>query len=147
MTESEPLDLANRLKIVREKLKYSQREMSVAVDASLTSWQGYEAGKNIPGGNVLAALARMNFDVNWILTGEGEINRGEVPKVQVGGVDEELLEAAVDVSAELLESLGKQATSKQRTQLILALYDLANENEERKIDRPKALRLVKLMAA
>lgn len=71
MAETVALDLADRLKAVREKLKYSQREMSVSVGASLTSWQGYEAGKNIPGGNVLAALARMGFNVNWVLTGEG----------------------------------------------------------------------------
>lgn len=33
--------------------------------------QAYEAGRSVPGGNVLEALARMGFNVNWLLTGLG----------------------------------------------------------------------------
>lgn len=69
------MNLAERLKQVREKLGYTQKEMAKAVSVILQTWQVYEAGKSVPGGNVFEALARMGFNVNWILTGEGEMMR------------------------------------------------------------------------
>jgi transcriptional regulator with XRE-family HTH domain len=67
------MTLAGRLKLIRESLGMSQSTMAKAADSSLPSWQGYEAGKNVPGGKVFEALARMRFNVNWLLTGEGEM--------------------------------------------------------------------------
>lgn len=70
------MTLAERLKLIRESLGMSQSAMAKAADSSLPSWQGYEAGRNVPGGKVLEALARMGFNINWVLTGEGEMKRG-----------------------------------------------------------------------
>jgi hypothetical protein len=86
------------------------------------------------------------LSLDWIYRGFGEMfwtkEEGSTLKI-----DDGLLEAAIEMSEELLESLGKHVTPKQRTQLILALYEVANEKGDHKIDRPTALRLVKLMAA
>jgi transcriptional regulator with XRE-family HTH domain len=67
------MGLADRIKIVRESLGMSQTAIAKAAESSLPSWQGYEAGKNVPGGKVLEALARLGFNINWILTGEGQM--------------------------------------------------------------------------
>ncbi|TSK08570.1 MAG: bacteriophage CI repressor [Geobacter sp.] len=107
----------------------------------------YLSGVTLPGLDKLVAITKTaGVSINWLATGEGPVRSNELQKDRVG-VDEELLEAAIEISEELLETLGKRGTPKQKTQLIMALYDLANEREDHKIDRPTALRLVKLMAA
>lgn len=69
--------LAERLKLIREDLGYTQKVMANTLNCSLSALQFYEAGSSVPGGNVLEALARQGFNVNWILTGEEEMRRGE----------------------------------------------------------------------
>jgi hypothetical protein len=64
-----------------------------------------------------------------------------------GEIDDLLLEEVIEVLEELLKSMEKEATPKQKTQMILALYDLAAKSENRTVDKSTALRLVKLMAA
>lgn len=75
MLSPERSPLAERLKQARESLGYTQKEMAKAVSVVFQTWQVYEAGKSVPGGNVLEALARLGFNVNWLLTGEGEMMR------------------------------------------------------------------------
>jgi len=65
------MDLSDRLKNARESIAYTQKEMAKAVSVSVQMWQAYESGKSVPGGNVFEALARMGFNVNWLLTGDG----------------------------------------------------------------------------
>lgn len=74
------MDTAARIKAIRESLGHSQRDMARALDCSLGALQSYEAGKSMPGGNVLEAYARMGFNVNWLLTGVGprKLNEEEV---------------------------------------------------------------------
>ena len=71
------MSIKDRLKIARESLGKSQREMSTLSGASFGVWQAYEAGSSVPGGKVLEALARLGFNVNWLLTGEEGMLRGE----------------------------------------------------------------------
>jgi len=47
--------------------------MSVSVESSVGVWQAYEAGTSVPGYKVFESLARMGFNVNWLLTGEGKM--------------------------------------------------------------------------
>jgi hypothetical protein len=49
--------------------------MAQSLNISPRTWQDYEGGVNVPGWKVLEGLARMGFNVNWILTGEEEIKR------------------------------------------------------------------------
>jgi transcriptional regulator with XRE-family HTH domain len=64
-----------RLKIVRDSLGMTQKDVAKSLGISPRTWQDYEGGINLPGGKVLEQLARMGFNVNWILTGEGEIRQ------------------------------------------------------------------------
>lgn len=72
------MELAERLKLVRDSLGKSQKDMALLINSSLSALQSYESGRQFPGGKVFEALARMGFDSNWLLTGEGEMKRGEV---------------------------------------------------------------------
>jgi len=56
----------------------TQVKFAKALGTTPQSWQVYEYGTSIPGGKVLESLSRMGFDVNWILTGEGEMKRGDI---------------------------------------------------------------------
>jgi len=67
------MELSDRIKLVRESLGKSQKDMALLIDSSLSAVQGYESGRQFPGGKVLEALARMGFNVNWLLTGDGEM--------------------------------------------------------------------------
>ena len=64
-------ELNDRIKATRKALGYTQKQMGEAIGSYLSTWQDYEAGKSIPGGNALAGLARLGVDINWLLTGEG----------------------------------------------------------------------------
>ncbi len=135
-----------RIKEYRKMMGATAVEFAKLAEISQGSLSGIENMKTKPAADTIAAIVR-NTDINpmWLLTGEGPIKREET--VQASSLTEEILETAIEVAEELLESLDKRATPKQRTQLILALYDLASEREDHIIDRPTALRLVKLMAA
>lgn len=67
------MTLAVRLKTARETLGKTQRDIASGCSVSVQMWQGYESGKSVPGGKVLEGLARLGINVNWLLTGEGEV--------------------------------------------------------------------------
>lgn len=69
------MELAERLKLVRDSLGKSQKDMALLINSSLSALQSYESGRQFPGGKVFEALARMGFDSNWLLTGEGTMHR------------------------------------------------------------------------
>lgn len=67
------MTLSERLKIARDSLGHTQNEIASKVSVSVQMWRAYESGKSVPGGNVLEALARLGFNVNWLLTGLGSM--------------------------------------------------------------------------
>jgi len=71
--ESAKLDKAfsGRLVEVRAALKVAQPEMDRILKIGKGSWQRYESRGVKPGGEVIAKLAVLGFDANWILTGHG----------------------------------------------------------------------------
>lgn len=69
------MSVAERIKIVRESTGKSQKELAEELGTSFRALQDYEAGKSYPGGKVFEALAKLGFNTNWILTGEGEMRR------------------------------------------------------------------------
>lgn len=78
------MQLNDRLKNIREFLGKSQKEMAFDVGVSVTAWQNYENGGQCPGGKVLVALARLGFDINWILIGQGRMERS-TKLTEIGG--------------------------------------------------------------
>lgn len=100
----------------------------------------------LPADMVVNFAIDAGLSLDWLVFGIGTMMAEDV-NATLGKADGELLEAVIEVVEELLLSTGKEATPKQKTQLILALYDLADEREDRNVDKPTALRLVKLMAA
>lgn len=61
--------VGDRLREVREKLELSQSSAAKLVGVTREQWGRYERGITMPGGEVLAALARADVDVSYVLTG------------------------------------------------------------------------------
>ncbi|HEY6872918.1 MAG TPA: helix-turn-helix transcriptional regulator [Geobacteraceae bacterium] len=93
------MNLAERLKWARESRGYTQKEMAKDASVTLQTWQVYEAGKSVPGGNVLEALARMGFNVNWLLTGVGprKLYEDEMKKLKCEEAHERLKKRVNDL--------------------------------------------------
>lgn len=119
------MTLADRLKAIRKATGKSQTTMAKEADSSLPSWQGYEAGKNIPGGNVLEALSRLGYSVDWLLTGEGEMRRGDKAYSFSKSDDFKKVLLRVLEAIEAAETLGLCSPSslapKERTALVYAM--------------------------
>lgn len=123
------MSLSDRLKRVRESLGYTQKEMAKAISTNPQTWQVYEAGKSVPGGNVLEALARMGFNVNWILTGEGEMKQGctEVKSSARSGKVGLQLPTIIKAIEECALKYDLFISSHKQFTLTSALYDIFGE--------------------
>ena len=97
------MELPDRIKIVRESLELSQKDMAKAVSVSLTALQGYEAGRSVPGGDVIKAFVKLGFNANWLLTGEGEMRRGAGDRTAEPGTVQHILDA--EHKAEINQSI------------------------------------------
>lgn len=62
--------VGQRLKISREKLNISPREMAEAAYMPLSSYMKYESDRSMPGGHALVRFGRMGIDLMWLLSGE-----------------------------------------------------------------------------
>lgn len=88
--------LSGRLKKARAILGKTQPEMDAALGIGIRSWQRYESGGQSPGYKVLAGLARLGFDINWILLGQGSPRRLPVnPPTYQGGFSPEHIERII----------------------------------------------------
>lgn len=77
------MNIGERLRLLRGKLELSQAEASVKFGIPSGSWKKYETGPSEPGSGALRALSEGGVNVNWLLTGEGEMLLAD----QVGNVD------------------------------------------------------------
>ena len=66
---------ADRLKKIRGSLVKSQKEMAALLGISYRTYENYEKGLNDPSWTACEALAKLGFNANWLLTGEGEMRR------------------------------------------------------------------------
>ena len=67
------MSVQERLKIIRQHLNKTQKQMSAFLKMGETTWQNYERGINIPGAETLQRLCEKGFNAQWILTGKGMV--------------------------------------------------------------------------
>ncbi len=72
------MTIAERLKNIRENLGYSRKQMAEILNCHIRSWDGYENGMSIPGGEVLSNLAKLGIDTNWVLTGQKNVTENTI---------------------------------------------------------------------
>ena len=132
----------DRLKQLRESLGYTQNGISVAVGSKLRSWQDYEKGERVPGAQVIAGLASLGVNTNWLLTGEGPVM---LNKAAPGELDHDLMALVIDSVEEGLKAQGVIMKPGKTSGLILAIYDMYADSDA-KPEKSKILNLVKSAA-
>ena len=65
--------LSSGLKLIRKDLDNTQLEMASELGVSVSTYKRYENGDLSIPGSVLKILAEMNYNVNWLLSGKGEM--------------------------------------------------------------------------
>ncbi|MBC7907018.1 MAG: helix-turn-helix domain-containing protein [Rhodospirillaceae bacterium] len=70
---------SERLRLARERLGESVTGIAKESGVNRGTWQRYESGTNRPDADTLAVLHRRGIDINWLLTGEGTMLRGDAP--------------------------------------------------------------------
>lgn len=113
-------DFGGRLKKIRGIFNLTQTQIAEKTGSSAAAFGQYEKGEKIPGGKVLAGLAQVGVNINWLLTGQG------LPK-------EVSLEDKLQILTEVIsavESFLKQAKkysllmeSDKQQKWIVALYE------------------------
>ncbi|MCP4355647.1 MAG: helix-turn-helix transcriptional regulator [Proteobacteria bacterium] len=67
------MEFKDRLKQAREFKGLSQKAMAELVNCAPNALQKYEYGEQKPGFNILKGYRDLGFNVNWLLTGEGDM--------------------------------------------------------------------------
>jgi len=81
---------AEKIKQIRSKLNLSVAKMSEKIDIPQRTITGYERGERNPSIEFLAQSCKiLNVNINWFLTGEGEMFKKDVPQFEQ--VKDELL--------------------------------------------------------
>ncbi|PKQ02772.1 MAG: hypothetical protein CVT73_17340 [Alphaproteobacteria bacterium HGW-Alphaproteobacteria-12] len=76
------MTVATRLARIRRFIGLSQKEMGKRVGVSGTTWQNYELENAAPNAHVLARLSGEGFDINWVLTGEGQMRASQAGQTE-----------------------------------------------------------------
>lgn len=118
--------IGQRLRTARSLLNLSQVEFALAVGASKRAIQDNESGKNVPGGQVLAGLAELGINVNWLLTGKGaeRIDAQEIANSQPVRLDSSKLASAIAGVRRVLQNTGTTADDEGQAELAAVLYEM-----------------------
>lgn len=73
MSESANMEIARRLREARETLGLKQAELATKSGCSPSTYQKYEQGSSVPGGEAIAGFARLGINAHWLLTGWGSM--------------------------------------------------------------------------
>lgn len=126
------MTLAERLKIIRGETGKSQRDMAKALGIATRTWQIYEEGGSVPGGNVLEGLARLGFNTNWVLLEEGDMMRGkDLPPGGQGAIDREIMETTIRIIEEVFEEHDLELPPAKKAKLIMLLHDMFVQDEQK----------------
>ncbi len=144
-----PAALGKRIAEFRVYTRLSQEEFAAKLKGTKRGLQDNEAGKSTPGSRVLLAFAELGVNVNWLLTGKGDmlqiVPEPTTPPVMKKLSDEEKLTLALESVEESLQLCPVDMDAKTRSALIMLVFDAVNEEKTPAQLRHYAGRLLALM--
>lgn len=136
--------LAERLRAARSVFKLKQKEMAAQSGVSDRSYQGYEDGRSVPGGEAIEGFVRLGINANWLLTGEGAMLLSDIkPQSTSGAFDSARFKLAIETVEEGLTATQTTMAAAKKAELVLAVYELL---EEPGVSKERVLKLVKFAA-
>ncbi len=134
---------ATRLREERTRLGLPQHEIAERIGSSQKLWSQYECGDTVPGGKVLAAIAALGVDMQYVLTGVKN-NAVSSPEEQVLLAHFRAMDARSKAGLLCTSSImsmtpkaGNPATvaiDMPRTLLLLETFWAASDNDKKSIE-------------
>lgn len=138
--------IGRRLKEARAALRLSQAELAQKNGSSKTGLQANEAGKSVPGGQLLACMSEAGISADWLLTGDGSMWKGSAPveAVTSASLDVELLQLVLSKVETHVAKVGVKVNPAKKAEFVALLYDYVVETG--KSEGPSVDRILRLVA-
>ena len=127
-----------RIKIWRKHLDLTQVGFAELAGVHIGVLKKYERGANVPGGEVLAAFSETGLNINWLLTGEGDILAPEpnddhldMPKTLPRSLD--YYQSQFDKMFELLLQLDEDERSDALDEMLTKVKEVARVQKMEKM--------------
>ena len=139
------MSLGERIKTIRGKT--SRDRFAPQTGISKTALVNYETGSRDPGVDYLVKLLSLfpNISPAWLLTGEGDMQRGKSDGLPIK-LDDTLLVSVISAVEEYLEEVNGHLHPAKKAQLLVTLYDMFAGDEAKAVDKTTVIRLVRLAA-
>ena len=91
MDKDKTVELGQRIKDLRRKLRISQADFARKVEISKTTVCHYESGQRVPDSNLTAKIcSEFKVNVEWLLTGKGEMFKPTTKTTTATGLAEKI---------------------------------------------------------
>ncbi|MBF0274285.1 MAG: helix-turn-helix transcriptional regulator [Nitrospinae bacterium] len=134
---------------IRSILGLNRKKMGELVNKSDKSWEAYEYGTSFPGGEVFVELVNIGFNINWVLTGVGEIMQVKAPppfnlKEKNGEYKKGAAEEGKEIDPQLKRYLDYITGRFSDEDLILKYLRLRPETKKALLEQAKTLDAIEL---
>ena len=119
----------------------SQAEMLRILGFSGATASTWKKRGEIPEGSLKRASIACNVNLEWLLSGEGEMRPDEATDK---AADLKTLRAVVEAVEEHLQGEGKNLAPAKKAELIAMLYEMFAEEENRQVDKKTVAKLIRL---
>ncbi|WP_042443109.1 hypothetical protein [Azospirillum sp. B510] len=109
--------------------------MSRRFNLGENTWQSYELHGKLPKGETLVELARLGYDINWLLTGRGAMKVTPTEEATASPLNDALIADAIDFVERWLSENGCHLAPRLKGRIVSALYTLGID--EAGGDRPR----------
>ncbi|MDO9104904.1 MAG: helix-turn-helix transcriptional regulator [Methylovulum sp.] len=132
------MTIGTRLKQWRLYNNLNQDDASSLLGVPFSTYQKYEMSVSKPGSEAMEAFSRAGIDVNWLLTGEGEMLRADrsTPALSMPGALDmnrlrfmNRLRLAVEAVEETLRIFGGEMTPVKKGEAVVQVYVMLEEEE------------------
>lgn len=123
------MSIGERMKQVRQRLGLTQATMAEETGITLVSYKRYEGSKAMPSADALESFSKLEINLHWLLTGDGEMLLKDMAGKKIALLNEAELLLACETIEEALAAIRKTIPPKQKAQLIASVYQLYVEGE------------------
>ncbi|MCK4957266.1 MAG: helix-turn-helix transcriptional regulator [Candidatus Cloacimonetes bacterium] len=125
--------IASRLKYLREKFGLNQHEYASSLNTTQTVISRYEQGTRLPSVDYLLKVKeKYHVDMDWVLTGEGNMHSSAIERIEVERLREE-------VSSLKTELLDMKISNKQTLEKMSLAYEDFIERLKQMVDLQSAI--------